>query len=431
MIPVGDDVHRLACRHGRFSGRLRAGVDGAALERLQPEKLDLLGLYRRYPLTVAGETVFILLRPTLWLTTRIDLVAGGKSIETGKPIALEPIRRNGRMLAFLAYYLLVAAAASLALRPVIKSLAERLAYKGAWTPELGGKVSTEEALARIPALSDAERARAAQILRQSVKLRAHFAPIERPGPNDWLYNNLELGQTFADYVAASPLKPEEGRRVIYLRPVGRFTPEQLRVLDLTGEFLASFYNLPVKVLDEFPLIEVPSEARRYNSTTSTQQVLTKHVADRILRPTRPKDALFYLAFTSSDLWVGHFNFVYGQAFPKDGLGVWSIYRNGDPAEGPGAFRLCLRRTVKTAAHEIGHLVGIRHCTSFDCCMCGVNNREEGDRRPLPFCPECISKVLWVFNPRPAERYAKLRGFCERNGLGKEADLYAKLERALR
>ncbi len=58
------------------------------------------------------------------------------------------------------------------------------------------------------------------------------------------------------------------------------------------------------------------------------------------------------------------------------MGVWSIYRNGDPRQGDDAFRLCLRRTIKTATHETGHMFSMYHCTLFECNMCGSNHRVE-------------------------------------------------------
>jgi archaemetzincin len=431
MVPIGDEVHRVACRLGLFSGKLRVGVDGAPPQVIKPEKLDAIGLHRRCPVRIAGRDAWLMLTPTMLLTTRIDLVVDGRSVESGEPVDTAPVRRNRRMLGFLAYYVLVAGVVSLALGPVTVPLIERFTYKGAWRPELGGRVSSIEDLHKIPALGEERRAAAESLLRQSLKLRPHFSPVELPGRRDWLYTNLELGQTFAEYVALSPLKIAEGRGTIYIRPVGDFSPEQRRVVELTAEFLGDFYGLPVKVTEVTPLGDLPAKARRHNSVTGTSQILTTHVANRLLKPTKPRDALFYLAFTSDDLWVGPLNFVYGQAFPRDGLGVWSIHRNGDPAGDADAFRLCLRRTVKTAAHEVGHLVGINHCTSFACCMCGSNHRAENDSRPLAFCPECVCKLLWMFEAGAAGRYAKLARFCRVNGLARDAAIFEKLERALK
>jgi hypothetical protein len=63
-------------------------------------------------------------------------------------------------------------------------------------------------------------------------------------------------------------------------------------------------------------------------------------------------------------------------------------------------------------------------------MCGSNNREEADRRPLALCPECAAKVCWATGADPVERYRRLAEFCKRVGLEDEAVFYGKCLAAL-
>ena len=153
-----------------------------------------------------------------------------------------------------------------------------------------------------------------------------------------------------------------------------------------------------------------------------KQILTTHVLDHVLAPECPEDALAYLAFTSSDLWPGeNWNFVFGQAKLRQRLGVWSIYRNGDPSKDEDASRLCLRRTLATATHETGLILTIKHCTSFQCGMNGSNNLAESDRQPLHFCPVCLRKVCWNLRVEPVEYLTSMENFCRRENLTDEAD----------
>ena len=146
----------------------------------------------------------------------------------------------------------------------------------------------------------------------------------------------------------------------------------------------------------------------------------------------PADAAAYIAFTASDLWPGAgWNFVFGQASLRERVGVWSIHRNGDPAESEASFRLCLLRTMKTAVHETGHIFSMRHCTAYECCMCGSNHRAESDRRPVLLCPECMAKVCWATRTDPIARYEKLAEFCRTHGLADAAEGYGKCLAALR
>lgn len=256
------------------------------------------------------------------------------------------------------------------------------------------------------------------------KLTPIAKPLGKPGPGDWLANHPEAGQTFVEYEQAKPVLKSERLKTMHLCLIGEFTPDQERVLKLTMEYLGLVYTVPVKIHRRLSLDKIPNEARRMHPTSGDKQILSTYVLDRVLAPERPEDALAYLAFTSSDLWPGqNWNFVFGQANLRERLGVWSIYRNGDPSKEEDAFRLCLRRTLATAAHETGHILTIQHCTAFQCGMNGSNSLAESDRQPLHFCPVCLRKVCWNLNVDPVEYLTSLEKFCRREKLTEEADWY--------
>jgi archaemetzincin len=152
-------------------------------------------------------------------------------------------------------------------------------------------------------------------------------------------------------------------------------------------------------------------------------VLTGYLLHEVLEPGRPADALAYLALTATDLWPGKgWNFVFGQAHLRQRTGVWSIYRNGDPAQD---FSLFLRRTLGTASHELGHVLTMRHCTAFSCLMNGSNHQEEKDRRPMHLCPVCLRKLCWNLRAEPVPYLMKLKAFCEQNGLDPQSRWYER------
>ena len=74
----------------------------------------------------------------------------------------------------------------------------------------------------------------------------------------------------------------------------------------------------------------------------------------------------------------------------------------------------------TAIHETGHMLGIRHCTAYECGMNGSNSLAESDGRPVAFCPECEMKVWWACRVDPESRYERLAEFADAHGLGREA-----------
>jgi archaemetzincin len=259
------------------------------------------------------------------------------------------------------------------------------------------------------------------------KLRPLTEPLPSPRPGDWLAEHPEPGQTFAEYLAVGPIRRSDKLTTIYLCFVGDFSEAQRRVLDLTQHYLGLFFDCPVKVNKQVPLASIPTRARRTHSSWGDPQVLTGYVLHELLEPERPADALAYVALTASDLWPGRgWNFVFGEANLRQRTGVWSIYRNGDPGEN---FTLCLRRTLGTASHEIGHVLTIHHCTAFRCLMNGSNHQER-DARPLHLCPVCLRKLCWNLRVEPVAYLTKFKVFCQQNCIEAEARWYEKATTAL-
>jgi len=270
-----------------------------------------------------------------------------------------------------------------------------------------------------------DQAAAVEVLKSAMnKLRPLHRKLGEPEPGDWLSLHQEEGQTFAQYVASGPVVPDDKRHTIYLQPLGSFSTKQLQIVKLTGEFLSLYFGLPVTLLPIASLDGVPSEARRRHPVWGMKQVLTGHLLDEVLLPALPRDAVALIGMTSSDLWPGQgWNFVFGQAYLRQRVGVWSIFRHGDPELSDRDFRLSLLRTIKTASHELGHMFSMYHCTAYHCNMCGSNSLEESDAGPLALCPECLAKVCWATGAEPAARFARLEAFTRRHGLVEEADFY--------
>ncbi len=267
----------------------------------------------------------------------------------------------------------------------------------------------------------------AAIRRAGRQIAPLHAPLGKPRPGDWLTVQSEPGQTFEKYLHDDLIRPRDKPQALYVLPLGEFNALQKRVVDDTAEFLGVFYGFTVKTLPAEALGDVPAEARRIHPRQGRPQILTKHLLQRVARR-RPADAFGVLALTTSDLWAGRGNgYVAGQGNPKLRVGVWSLARNADPARD---YQLCLRRSLKTATHETGHMLGLWHCVAFRCLMNGSNSRAECDRTPLAFCPECEQKVWWVCRLDPAGRYRRLIAFAEGHRLDEEARFWRESLAAL-
>jgi archaemetzincin len=263
------------------------------------------------------------------------------------------------------------------------------------------------------------------------KLKPLHQKMGPPQPGDWLLRFKESGQTFKEYLTCRPVMPRGKRKIIYIQPLGAFGKKQRQIINLTAEFMGLYFNVAVKVRKDLALSLIPAKARRVHPNQGMKQILAGYVLDHLLKPRLPADAAACIAFTSSDLWPGKgWNFVFGLASLSERVGVWSIYRNGDPSKGQKEFQLCLLRTIKLAVHETGHMFSLRHCTAYECNMCGCNNRAESDRRHVFCCPECLAKICWAGRADPIKRYRKLAEWFKKNGFKKQTAFCHKSIKAL-
>jgi archaemetzincin len=246
-----------------------------------------------------------------------------------------------------------------------------------------------------------------------------FSPIPRPGPHDWLASHPEPGQTFAAFLAGRPprLSPGMARPVLYLQPFGSFHAGQDPQLDLLSRFAAAFFALEVKVL---PAVPVTGVTMRINSHTGQRQLLTRDLL-ALLADQRPAGACCVVGITMEDLYPGPaWNFVFGEASPRDRVGVYSFARYRPSEAGAAAASLLLRRSCKVLAHETAHLLGITHCVFYSCLMNGSNHLAESDARPLHPCPVDLRKLQHATGFEINARYRNLRTFTEDAGFTDEA-----------
>ncbi|MFO0951967.1 MAG: archaemetzincin [Isosphaeraceae bacterium] len=260
------------------------------------------------------------------------------------------------------------------------------------------------------------------------RLRPLARPLPRAKPGDWLAEHPESGQTYDEYIRSSPNRPTDRRKAMYVLPVGELSGAERSLVEATVLLLGIFYNLPVTLLRPVSVRSFPASARRKNPNDGRTQLLTSHIL-KLSRTLSPPDAAATLALTAVDLWPGqNWNFVFGQASYQDRVGVWSFARFGDAKT---EFDLCLRRTLKTAVHETGHIFGIRHCTAYLCGMNGSNHLEEADSQPMGFCPVDERKVWWCCRADPVGRADRLVKFAVDWGLEDEAREWRRSLEALK
>ena len=148
--------------------------------------------------------------------------------------------------------------------------------------------------------------------------------------------------------------------------------------------------------------------------------------------------LLCVAVTMADIYPEEsWNFVYGQARPIDGVGVYSFARldplfyHSTPEQilkTPLTEKdrvIMLRRCIKILLHELGHLFGLKHCIYYVCLMNGANNEMEMDRQSLYLCPVCLRKLHSTLQFDVRHMYETFANLCEKYGLETERIWYQK------
>ncbi len=181
-------------------------------------------------------------------------------------------------------------------------------------------------------------------------------------------------------------------KAITLQPLGDAESDVLQSL-CPG--LEHAFGVPVGIANQSLSISRFYDEHRgqYNSSAILHSFLSHDKSG--LRPgiSLPDKGVCIVGITPHDLFIPILTYVFGEAALGGNVAVVSYHRFRNELYGlPMDRPLVLERVGKVAIHEIGHTLGLVHCTLQHCVMHAASYVEELDMKGHEFCPFCSSAI---------------------------------------
>jgi archaemetzincin len=167
---------------------------------------------------------------------------------------------------------------------------------------------------------------------------------------------------------------------ITLKPIGKI---EKRIIEDLSQKLGRIFGCPL-VID--PAIDITEKA--YNQKRG--QYLAPVLLDTI-KKTDMQQGEKVLGITDADIYAPGRTFVFGQAETMLDAAVISLCRLRQ--ELPPDYNLFLDRAIKEAVHELGHTMGLDHCSKDTCVMHFSSSLHDTDIKSTEFCSNCQPKMI--------------------------------------
>ncbi len=244
----------------------------------------------------------------------------------------------------------------------------------------------------------------------------------------------DYDKNLLDFINSNPNKVDSTRKVVYLLPFGNMKPEVEKLIQEEVEYLKSFLQLEVKVLDRIPYDSikkmtsiqtrmVPSSDFDYYSKmkggtpTLTEQIQATSFIDAVMKQNKPKDAVAVLGITEHDIYNPKYNFLFGLSELKDGVGLVSTFRLIDYGK---ETKYNIRKVV---SKQIVNMFSIPNVKDFKCVMNFHKSIDELYQGKFDLSPRALEKLKFAIGFDYSKRFLDLSKFWAKENNKEEVKYY--------
>ncbi len=171
-------------------------------------------------------------------------------------------------------------------------------------------------------------------------------------------------------------------RIVIVQPMG-FRDRSLmqRVLELASQEAPPWVRIHAAPWSVEPPIEAFDWKRRQYRADLINLFLHEFYK------TREPSNVLVVGVVRGDGFIGELNFVFGLASPQ--ISVATVYTARLET---ASLDKTASRIAKEILHEMGHLLGLNHCSNPSCVMSFSNTVDEVDKKGPGFCDTCLRKL---------------------------------------
>lgn len=179
---------------------------------------------------------------------------------------------------------------------------------------------------------------------------------------------------------------------IDIQPLGGAESDVLESLCIA---LREAFGVTVAVRSQAISIDSFYDERRgqYDSTAILKHLNRLGEPAHHSNPSHRRHQVQVVGVTPHDLFIQILTYVFGEAELGGTVAVVSYHRFRNELYGLSPDRsLVLKRVRKVAIHEVGHSLGLVHCSTQTCVMHAASYVEDLDLKGQEFCPLCRASI---------------------------------------